>query len=163
MLQNKVKGFNRKRRTDTQNFYLTSEQIYEQWKIWKCSAAEVKDRIIPEKLALYIKKMAEGITHNQSFVGYDNELKQEMVSDALLKVFRNLKNMKEEMKDSFFPYICRTIYCSIYTTLRKHYKYINLKNKLTEKAIDELEASIGHTANIEQLRAYLQANSDKKI
>lgn len=71
-----------------------------------------------------------------------------MVSDALLKVFKNLKNMKEEMKESFFPYICRTIYCSIYTTLGRHYKYINLKNKLTEKAIDELETTIGHTANI---------------
>lgn len=153
MIDNKVKGLNRKRRTDTQNFYITSEQIYEQWQIWKCSAVEVKDRIIPDKLALYIKQMAEGITHKSSFVRYNDELKQEMVSDALLKVFRNLKNMKEERKESFFSYISRTIYCSIYTTLGKHYRYINARRKLTDEALQQMEPTIRNQAMV--LRAML--------
>lgn len=77
-----------------------------------------------------------------------------MVSDAILKCIKNLKNMKEEHSDSFFNYLSRCCYCSIYATLSRHYKYVNLKKKLTDKAIDELEAVVGHTANIEQLRAY---------
>ena len=45
-----------------------------------------------------------------------------MIGDAYLKVVKNLKNMKEEYKDSFYSYIVLTIHSSFKATLAKHYR-----------------------------------------
>lgn len=134
------------KRTDEQNFYITNEMIYQEWLKWRDSADEVQDRTIPEQLALYVQQIARNITHTRSFSNYNDDLKDDLVSDALVKVFKNLKNMKEEKKDSFFNYISRTCYCSFYATLGKHYSYINARRKLTDEALQQMEPTIRNYA-----------------
>lgn len=141
------------KRIDEENFYLTNDMIYQEWLKWRDSAVEVQDRTIPEKLALYVQQIARGISHTRSFSNYNDELKADLVSDALVKVFKNLKNMKEEKKDSFFNYISRTCYCSFYATLAKHYKYINARRKLTDAALQQMEPMMRSSAM--RLRAML--------
>lgn len=159
MIDNKIKGRNKKtKRQDEENFYITNDMLYTEWIKWKQSAVEIEDRFISDQFGIYIKQIATGITHTHSFVNYNDDIKDELISDAIYKVLKNLKNMKEDKKDSFFNYISRTCYCSFYATLNKHYKYVNLKKKLTAKAIDELETTIGHTSSIEKLRNYFNAN-----
>ena len=82
----------------TDRWYLKSEEIYEQWLIWKSSAEKVSDRVIPEKLALQVKSIAVRMASSKKYSGYDESLKEDMVGNALVKVFKNLKNMKEEKK-----------------------------------------------------------------
>lgn len=57
-----------------------------------------------------------------------------MIGDAYLKVVKNLKNMKEEYKDSFYSYIVLTIHSSFKATLSKYYKQLDIKNKMLELA-----------------------------
>ena len=141
------------KRTDEQNFYITNDMIYQEWLKWRDSADEVQDRTIPEQLALYVQQIARSITHTRNFSNYNDDIKDDLVSDALVKVFKNLKNMKEEKKDSFFNYISRTVYCSFYSTLGKHYNYINARRKLTDEALQLMEPTIRNQAIM--LRAML--------
>ena len=141
------------KRTDEQNFYITNDMIYQECLKWRDSADEVYDRTIPEQLALYVQQIARSITHTRNFSNYNDDIKDDLVSDALVKVFKNLKNMKEEKKDSFFNYISRTVYCSFYSTLGKHYNYINARRKLTDEALQLMEPTIRNQAIM--LRAML--------
>ena len=127
------------KRTDEENFYLTNDMIYQEWVKWRDSAVDISQRTIPEQLALYVQQIAKGILLSRRFVNYSDEIKEDLVSDAILKVFKNLKNMKEEKKDSFFNYITRTCYCSFYYTLSKHYKYVNARRKLIEASLQKME------------------------
>ena len=127
------------KRTDEENFYLTNDMIYQEWVKWRDSAVDISQRTIPEKLALYVQQIAKGILLSRRFINYSDEIKEDLVSDAILKVFKNLKNMKEEKKDSFFNYITRTCYCSFYYTLSKHYKYVNARRKLIEASLQQME------------------------
>ena len=127
------------KRTDEENFYLTNDMIYQEWVKWRDSAVDISQRTIPEKLALYVQQIAKGILLSRRFINYSDEIKEDLVSDAILKVFKNLKNMKEEKKDSFFNYITRTCYCSFYYTLSKHYKYVNARRKLIEASLQKME------------------------
>ena len=129
----------RTKRTDEENFYLTNDMIYQEWVKWRDSAVDISQRTIPEKLALYVQQIAKGILLSRRFINYSDEIKEDLVSDAILKVFKNLKNMKEEKKDSFFNYITRTCYCSFYYTLSKHYKYVNARRKLIEASLQKME------------------------
>lgn len=74
------------------------------------------------------------MSYNSNYRGYDEDLKQDMISDAYLKVVKNLKNMKEQYKDSFYSYIVLAIHSSFKATLNKHYKQVNLQCKLFEIA-----------------------------
>ena len=53
-----------------------------------------------------------------------------------MKIMKNLKNMKEEYKSSFFSYWTRCVRTSSIVYLKKHYKDVNYKRKLI---IDKLE------------------------
>lgn len=123
----------------TDRWYLKSEEIYEQWLIWKSSAEKVSDRVIPEKLALQVKSIAVRMASSKKYSGYDESLKEDMVGNALVKVFKNLKNMKEEKKSQFFNYVTLCIQCSFYETLHKHYQHANLVRSLALKALHGLQ------------------------
>lgn len=73
-----------------------------------------------------------------SFKNYHQDVKDDLVSDAVLKMIKNLKNYKPERSSAAFNYFTRCAYCSFMATLTKYYKYVNLKRDLVERAIDEL-------------------------
>lgn len=83
------------------------------------------------------------MSFNSNYRGYDEDFKADMISDAYLKVVKNLKNMKEQFKDSFYSYIVLTIHSSFKATLAKHYRQINLQNRLMEIVKDNYSESIG--------------------
>jgi len=120
-------------------WYLKSEDIHQQWLIWKNSAEEISERTIPEKLALQIRDIAVRMVSSKKYSGYDESLKEDMVGDAIIKVFKNLKNMKEEKKDQFFNYITLCVQCSFYSTLQKHYKHVNVVRDLALMRLHDLQ------------------------
>lgn len=79
-------------------------------------------------------ELAQKVSYNSNYRGYDEDFKQDMIGDAYLKVVKNLKNMKEEYKDSFYSYIVLTIHSSFKATLAKHYRQLDIKAKMLELA-----------------------------
>lgn len=48
----------------------------------------------------------------------------------MLKILKNIHNMKEEYRKSFFAYWTRCVFTAAVVYLAKHYKSVNLKRKL---------------------------------
>ena len=117
--------------------------IYDEWLKWRNSATEVQDRRVSEQLGKYILDIATKIMRTNSFRGYTEDMKQDMVSEAVLKCIKNLKNLKEERKGSFFNYLTRCCYCAFYYFLSRYYKHVNIRRELVRKAVDELELQTG--------------------
>lgn len=82
-------------------------------------------------------EMSRGVCGKPSFRNFSEDMKDELTSNACVAVIKNLKNMKAEYKDAFFNYLTRTIYCSFYATLNKHYKHVNGQRKLLLDALDQ--------------------------
>lgn len=77
------------------------------------------------------------LLNHSNFIGYHEDLKEEMQQNAILKMFKMLHNLKEEYKNSFFNYLTRTAYCSFLTTIGEYYKQKNLLEELKEKYVNE--------------------------
>ena len=110
--------------------------IYDEWLKWRNSAAEVQDRQVSEQLGKYIIDIATKIMRTNSFSGYTDDMKQDMVSEAVLKCIKNLKNLKEDRRDSFFNYLTRCCYCAFYYFLSRHYKHVNIRRELVRNAVE---------------------------
>ena len=61
-----------------------------------------------------------------------------MAQEACLKIIRNLHNMKEEKRKSFFSYWSCCCYSAFITYLRKHYKRTNEQRQYL---LDTLQAA----------------------
>lgn len=120
--------------------YATSEQIYAEWVKWRDSAGRPEDRTIPEGLGLIVREIAERMANASKYGGYPRALLEDMAGDAVLKVFRNLKNMKDEKRDSFFNYVTLTVQCSFWTTLAKHYRHANLVREVSLERLLEMDS-----------------------
>lgn len=52
-----------------------------------------------------------------------------------MKILKNIHNMKEEYRKSFFAYWTRCVFTAAVVYLAKHYKSVNLKRKLCLDAL----------------------------
>lgn len=80
------------------------------------------------------REMATRILGKSAYRGYDRSTKEDLVSEALLKCIKAVKNYKPERRASCFAYYTRAIETSNFDQLEKHYRQINIKRALTEKA-----------------------------
>lgn len=120
--------------------YATSEQIYAEWVKWRDSAERPEDRTIPEKLGLIVREIAERMANSSKYGGYPRALLEDMTGDAVLKVFRNLKNMREERREAFFNYVTLCVQCSFWTSLARHYRHVNLIRDLSLERLREMDS-----------------------
>lgn len=154
-LDNKIKNQTKKtRRQDKEAFYITSEEIYEQLKIWK-QTGEITERFGKIMLAI-----ATGVSHRASFRNYPQDIKDEVIQTSCLYIIKNLKNMKDEFRQSFFNYLTRICYCSWYAYLRKYYKTLNRRKALLLKALEKafrLNPTAESAAIISSLEKELQS------
>ena len=72
--------------------YLNNDEFADELQKWIESAENIEDRIITDKLALMIQSIPQNMIRKYQFSGYDQEFKDEMVSEAVLKCIKNLKN-----------------------------------------------------------------------
>lgn len=93
--------------------------------------------------------LSRHIMENRRFVRYPEQMKEDMVQDGVLKIIKNLKNMKEGYKDSFFAYWSMCVFTSAYSYLKKHYNNINQRRELLVDALNdvysEMPANSPHT------------------
>ena len=62
-----------------------------------------------------------------------------MVSAAMEKSIKNIHNYKPQYKDKCFSYWTRCVEHAFWSTLGKHYKYMNMVRQMTLDFADTLE------------------------
>lgn len=104
--------------------YLSSEQL---------SKALIESQQLghpTEEVCNYFKMIAQHLLTCGKFKGYHRDLKEEMISEALLKCIKNIKNFKSEYSDKSFNYFTRCVEHAFFATLDKYYKHKNLIDEL---------------------------------
>ena len=113
--------------------YLTSEQL----------AIELEKSQQQEKpteqVCIYFKMIATHLLGDSRYRNYPRDLQEDMVSDAIMKMIKNIHNYNPEFKDRCFNYWTRCCEHSFWTTLGKHYKYMNMVRQMTLDFADSLE------------------------
>lgn len=69
--------------------YLTSEEIYKEWKVWK------ETGVITEEFGRQMKSMTDHILTHTNFNRYSIQDKEDIGMAMCEKMISNLKNMKE--------------------------------------------------------------------
>ena len=116
----------------TKNVYLTSDEIYDEWKQWK------ETGVISERMGKQMLTLANRVMTSHHFNGYPQYMKDEMVQEGVIKIIKNLHNMKEEYKSSFFSYWTRCVCTSSIVYLKKHYKDVNKRKQLMLDCLEEM-------------------------
>ena len=116
--------------------YLTSDDIYEEWKKYK------ETGVVSEKMGEQMLTLARHVMEHRKFVRYSQEMKDEMVQDGVLKILKNIHNMKSEFRKSFFNYWTRCVFTAAVVYLAKHYKRVNLKRQLYLDALVQAHNNI---------------------
>ena len=119
--------------------FVQPEQLWEGYCQWRDSATNPHDRKLNDEFALHIWNIAKHLTQHHRFARYSEHIKQEMISDAYVKVVSNLKNVKEQYRNSLFSYFTNICWCAFMDYLTKHYRNQNLKKKLLFDAIQNLQ------------------------
>lgn len=119
-------------KTKVKNTYLNNDELAIELQKWIDSSENVEDRVVTEKLANMLLLIPKHMLGSHKFCGYPKDIQEDMVSDAFLKMMRNLKNYNPEKSSAAFNYFTRCSYCAFLTTIGKYYKQLNIKRKLYE-------------------------------
>lgn len=92
------------------------------------------DDDIPEQLAIYIKKIAEGLSYAPNFINYS--YKEDMVGDAIVKMLSALRHRRFDLDNGSNPF-------SYFTTIAFH-AFINRikKEKKQREVISEYQEAV---------------------
>jgi hypothetical protein len=81
-----------------EKFYVSSKLFREQL------AKYYNDDIMTNELAENIVKIAEGLSYNWRFINYTKSWKEEMVGDAIIKMYSALEDKKFNIDSAFNPF-----------------------------------------------------------
>ena len=136
--------------------YLTSAQLAE--------ALEESQKLgqPTEQVCIYFKMIAQHLLGDSRYRNYPKELQEDMVSNAVMKMIKNIKNYKKEYADKCFNYWTRCVEHAFWSTLGKHYKYMNMVRQLTLDFADTLEPYSPQLAQqIRDKQIKIEHNKDK--
>lgn len=85
------------------------------------------------------RSIAQHLLGSPRFSRYGRADKEEMVSAALEKAIRNIKNWKPERRKSSFSYFTMCCEQAFFAFLTKHYRYVNQK----KAALEAMKAECG--------------------
>ena len=137
-----------------ENFYCKNKQLLEELEKWRDSNLEEEKGLSPDeidytrrtispelcKMVMYIAKK---LTNHSNFVRYPQDLKDEMISAAVTKIFtkgKGLSNYNFAFSNPF-SYFTTAIYNTFLIVLRDHYKHINIKKELIKRAFGDMESN----------------------
>lgn len=86
------------------------------------------------------RTIATHLLGDSRFKRYPNDVKDDLVSEGLLRCIKNIKNYKPEFRSSCFGYYSRCVECAFLGYLKKHYRYLNIKRDLAIDFADEVES-----------------------
>lgn len=92
-----------------------------------------------ERVCNYFRLIATHLIGDSRYRNYPKQLHDDMISEALLKCIRNIKNYNKKYADKCFNYYTRCVEHSFWATLGKHYKHINTMRQYTLDFADGVE------------------------
>ena len=107
--------------------YLEAQDLYDQYK------KSVEDGQCTEKLGEMFLTLTEHILRSPSFNRYSKEVKEDLSGHAIMKLMKSLKTVKLSLTaQNIFNFATRTVYTAFLSELGRHYKFENLKRKVTK-------------------------------
>ena len=107
--------------------YIDQKELYDEYK------KSVENDQCTERLGELFLTLTEHILRSPSFNRYPKEVKEDLSGHAIVKLMKSLKTVKcELMPQQIFNFATRTVYTAFLSELGRHYKFENLKRKVTK-------------------------------
>ena len=107
--------------------YLEAQELYDQYK------KSVEDGQCTEKLGELFLTLTSHILRSPSFNRYSYQIKEDLSGHAIVKLMKSLKTVKLYLTaQQIFNFATRTVYTAFLSELGRHYKFENLKRKMTK-------------------------------
>jgi len=112
---------------------------------------------IPEQLAIYIKKIADGLSYAPNFINYS--YKEDMVGDAIVKMLSALRSKKFDINSESnpFSYFTTIAFHAFINRIKKEKKHREMVSEYQEMVYEELIQS-----DVGEKIAYRGSNSDEQ-
>ena len=108
--------------------YLDAEELYDEYK------KSVEAGQCTERLGEMFLTLTDHMLRSPNFNRYPKELKEDLRGHALEKLMKSLKTVKLEFTPhQIFNFATRTVYTAFLSELGRHYKFDNLKRKVTKE------------------------------
>ena len=108
--------------------YLDAKELYNEYK------KSVDNDQCTEKLGELFLTLTNHILRSPSFNRYSYQVKEDLSGHAIVKLMKSLKTVKLELTaQQIFNFATRTVYTAFLSELGRHYKFENLKRKVTKE------------------------------
>ena len=108
--------------------YLEAQDLYDQYK------KSVEDGQCTERLGELFLTLICHILRSPSFNRYPTQVKEDLSGHAIEKLMKSLKTVKLECTQrQIFNFATRTVYTAFLSEISRHYKFENLKRKVTKE------------------------------
>ena len=108
--------------------YIDQKELYNEYK------KSVDNDQCTARLGELFQTLICHILRSPSFNRYSKELKEDLSGHAIVKLMKSLKTVKLDLTyQQVFNFATRTVYNAFLSELGKHYKFENLKRKVTKE------------------------------
>ena len=108
--------------------YLEAQELYNEYK------KSVEDGKCTEKLGEMFLTLTDHILRSPNFNRYPAQVKEDLRGHALEKLMKSLKTVKLYLTaQNIFNFATRTVYTAFLSEISRHYKFENLKRKVTKE------------------------------
>lgn len=107
--------------------YIDQKELYDEYK------KSVEAGQCTEKLGEMFITLTNHILRSPSFNRYPYQIKEDLSGHAIVKLMKSLKTVRLDLThQQIFNFATRTIYNAYFSELARHYKFENLKRKVTK-------------------------------
>ena len=107
--------------------YIDQNELYDEYK------KSVENDQCTERLGELFQTLTNHILRSPSFNRYSYQIKEDLCGHALEKLMKSLKTVKLQLTtQQIFNFATRTVYNAFLSQLSRHYKFENLKRKVTK-------------------------------
>ena len=108
--------------------YLEAKELYDEYK------KSVEGGQCTDKLGVLFLTLTDHMLRSPNFNRYPTQIRSDLRGHALEKLMKSLKTVKLEFTPhQIFNFATRTIYTAFLSELGRHYKFENLKRKVTKE------------------------------
>ena len=107
--------------------YLEAQELYDEYK------KSVEAGQCTEKLGEMFLTLTDHMLRSPNFNRYPKEVKEDLQGHAIVKLMKSLRTVKLDLTpQNIFNFATRTVYNAFFSELARHYKFENLKRKMTK-------------------------------
>ena len=107
--------------------YIDQKELYDEYK------KSVENDQCTERLGELFLTLTDHMLRSPSFNRYSKEVKEDLCGQAIVKLMKSLTTVKLSLTaQQIFNFATRTVYTAFLSELGRHYKFENLKRKVTK-------------------------------